>query len=70
MDCKVIQDYVITPVVLGKGCFGTVYRGYLKKNRNKLLAVKAIELKSIKNEENIRREIDIQVKLNNPNIVK
>ena len=70
MDCKVIQDYVITPVVLGKGCFGTVYRGYRKKNRNKLLAVKAIELKSIKNEENIRREIDIQVKLNNPNIVK
>lgn len=57
MDYKVIQDYVITPVVLGKGCFGTVYRGYMKNNKSQLLAVKAIPLNSIKNEDIIRREI-------------
>lgn len=34
MDCKVVQNYVITPVVLGKGSFGTVYRGYMKNNKN------------------------------------
>jgi serine/threonine-protein kinase ULK/ATG1 len=58
MDCKdykVIQDYVVTPVVLGKGCFGTVYRGYFKNNKSQLLAVKTISLSNIKNEEPIRR---------------
>lgn len=70
MDYKVIQDYVITPVVLGKGCFGTVYRGYMKNNKNQILAVKAIPLNSIKNEDIIRREIEILLKLDNPNIVK
>lgn len=70
MDCKKIGDYVLTPVVLGKGCFGTVYRGYMKNDKNKLLAVKAIPLNSIKNEDIIRREIEILMKLNNPNIVK
>lgn len=49
MDYKVIQDYVITPVVLGKGCFGIVYRGYMKNDKSKLLAVKAIPLNTIKN---------------------
>lgn len=33
-ECKVVNEYVITPVVLGKGCFGTVYRGYMKNNKN------------------------------------
>lgn len=70
MDYKVIQDYVITPVVLGKGCFGTVYRGYMKNNKSQLLAVKAIPLTSIKNEDIIRREIQILLKLDNLNIVK
>jgi serine/threonine-protein kinase ULK/ATG1 len=55
MDYKVVQDYVITPVVLGKGCFGTVFRGYMKNNKSQLLAVKAIPLSSIKNEDIIRR---------------
>ena len=55
MDYKVVQDYVITPVVLGKGCFGTVFRGYMKNNKSELLAVKAIPLNSIKNEEIIKR---------------
>ena len=70
MDCKKIGDYVLTPVVLGKGCFGTVYRGYMKNDKDKLLAVKAIPLSSIKNEDIIRREIEILMKLNSPNIVK
>lgn len=70
MDYKVVQDYVITPVVLGKGCFGTVYRGYMKNNKSQLLAVKAIPIASIKNEEIIRREIEILLKLDSPNIVK
>ena len=30
-------------------CFGTVYRGYMKDNKNELLAVKAIPLDKIKN---------------------
>ena len=55
MDYKVVQDYVITPVVLGKGCFGTVFRGYMKNNKFELLAVKTIPLNSIKNEEIIKR---------------
>lgn len=70
MDYKVVQDYVITPVVLGKGCFGTVFRGYMKSNKSELLAVKAIPLNSIKNEEIIKREIEILLKLSSPNIVK
>jgi serine/threonine protein kinase len=70
MDYKVVQDYVITPVVLGKGRFGTVYRGYMRNNKGQLLAVKAIPLSSIKSEEAIRREIEILMKLDSPNIVK
>lgn len=50
MDCKVVQNYVITPVVLGQGSFGVVYRGYMKNNKNQLLAVKAIPIDKIKNE--------------------
>lgn len=34
MDCKVVQNYVVTPIKLGEGCFGTVYRGYVKNNKN------------------------------------
>lgn len=34
MTCKIVQGYVITPIELGKGCFGTVYRGYVKENKN------------------------------------
>ena len=50
MTCKIVQGYVITPIELGKGCFGTVYRGYVKEN-------KTIPLENIKNEEIVRREI-------------
>lgn len=34
MDCKVVQNYVVTPIKLGEGCFGTVYRGYVKNNKS------------------------------------
>lgn len=61
---------MITPIELGKGCFGTVYRGYVKDNKSELLAVKTIPLESIKNEEVVRREIEILLKLKSPNIVK
>ncbi len=70
MDCKVVQNYVVTPIKLGEGCFGTVYRGYVKNNKSELLAVKTIPLESIKNEELIKREIEILLKLKSPNIVK
>ena len=70
MTCKIVQGYVITPIELGKGCFGTVYRGYVKDNKNELLAVKTIPLESIKNEEIVRREIEILMKLKSPNIVR
>jgi serine/threonine protein kinase len=70
MDCKVVQNYVVTPIKLGEGCFGTVYRGYVKNNKTELLAVKTIALDTIKNEELIKREIEILLKLKSPNIVK
>ncbi len=70
MDCKVVQNYVVTPIKLGEGCFGTVYRGYVKNNKSELIDVKTIPLESIKNEELIKREIEILLKLKSPNIVK
>jgi serine/threonine protein kinase len=42
----------------------------MKNNKSQLLAVKAIPISSIKSEEVIRREIEILMKLDSPNIVK
>ena len=44
---KKIDKFVIVNKVLGKGAFGTVYRGFFEEDQSKLVAVKLIAVKSI-----------------------
>ena len=43
--------YHIDRNVLGKGSFGTVYKGTNKQNKNHKLAIKAIDKKNLSDEE-------------------
>jgi serine/threonine protein kinase len=71
MESKQIDNYIVTPKILGKGCFGTVYLGYFKEDKSKWLAVKQIELKNLGGDlKLLKREMDLLMKLEGPNIVK
>jgi serine/threonine protein kinase len=71
MEAKIIDNYIITNQKLGEGTFGTVYRGYLKDDKAKILAVKQIELKNLKGDYRLlKRELELLNLLESPNIVK
>jgi serine/threonine protein kinase len=71
MEPKLIENYIVTPYKLGEGSFGVVYRGYLKDDKAKILAVKQIELKNLKGGlALLKRELDVLNLLESPYIVK
>ena len=43
--------YALDQKILGKGSFGTVYKGTNKSNKNQNIAVKAIDKKSLTKQE-------------------
>lgn len=55
---------------LGKGAFGTVYKGRLKGTEGPWRAIKKIPKASIKDSAALLNEIEISMCLDNPNIVK
>ena len=63
--------YDIDRNILGKGSFGTVYKGTNKKNKNHNLAIKAIHKKNLSEEEvnNIHEEVKMIQKVDHVNIV-
>lgn len=70
---EIMSEYEYTqPVVqLGEGAFASVYKIRHKKD-NKLFAMKVIDLNKLHKAElvNLKTEVEIQQKLNHPNIVK
>lgn len=60
---KKVDRFVVVNNVLGEGAFGKVYRGFCVEDENKLVAAKAIKIKSISDSgkmlELIKREIAI-----------
>lgn len=69
-NCHISRIYHFEKV-LGHGSFGTVKLAYLIQNPMKKVAVKIIDLKSIKNKEYLLlREIDLLRELDHPNIIK
>ncbi|EAR96377.2 dual-specificity kinase domain protein (macronuclear) [Tetrahymena thermophila SB210] len=70
---KKVDHFVVVNNVLGKGAFGKVYRGFCVEDENKLVAAKAIPIKSISDSgkmlELIKREIAILQKVSSPFIV-
>lgn len=71
-----IDDFNITNIVLGKGMFGKVYKGYFTRRPHIQVAVKIIKLNSeITEEDKLRLRRETQILLNkniqnNKNIVK
>jgi calcium-dependent protein kinase len=55
---------------LGKGAFGTVYKGRIKGTQGPWRAIKKIPKASIKDSTCLLNEIEISMELDNPNIVK
>lgn len=55
---------------LGKGAFGTVYKGRIKGTEGPWRAIKKIPKASIKDSASLLNEIEISMELDNPNIVK
>lgn len=55
-----MDNYIITPQILGKGTFGQVFLGYLKDDKAQMLAVKQIDLKNLKGDlKTLKRELDL-----------
>ena len=51
-QCKQVDKYIVTSKLLGKGSFGTVYRGFFKEDQSKVIAVKVIPIENIGNKGN------------------
>ena len=65
-----IENYIIEKRRFAKGSFSTIHLGYNIHNKIKV-AVKKIEVENIhKLKKNIKREIDLHMKINHKNIVK
>jgi serine/threonine protein kinase len=71
---KQVEKYIVTSEVIGRGSFGTVYRGFEKDDRELIVAVKVIPMEKAKSDQLflklLKREIEILKKLHNPNIVQ
>lgn len=71
---KKIDKFVIVNKRLGKGAFGTVFRGYFEEDESRLIAAKQIAIKNITNSDKmiklIKREISNLQKLDSKHIVK
>ena len=63
--------YHLDPKILGKGSFGTVYKGINKKNKDQKIAIKAIDKNNLtpKECEEIHDEIKLLEQVDHPNIV-
>jgi calcium-dependent protein kinase len=55
---------------LGKGAFGTVYKGRVKGSEGPWRAIKKIPRAAIKDPAMLMNEIEISMELDNPNIIK
>lgn len=55
---------------LGKGAFGTVYKGRVKGTEGPWRAIKKIPKAAIKDPAMLMNEIEISIELDNPNIIK
>lgn len=55
---------------MGKGAFGTVYKGRIKGSEGPWRAIKKIPKAAIKDSSMLLNEIEISIGLDNPNIVK
>lgn len=55
---------------MGKGAFGTVYKGRIKGSDGPWRAIKKIPKAAIKDSSMLLNEIEISIGLDNPNIVK
>jgi len=66
----VIGDYLVEYRRIGRGSFSSVYRGYCQ-NTDKTVAVKKIELDSVKKiKQRIKKEIKICKMLKHPNVIE
>lgn len=61
--------YTVHKKPLGEGSFGSAFRALCKQTSQER-AVKAIEIKNVKNPERFEREINIARKLDHPNVVR
>jgi len=55
---------------MGKGAFGTVYRGKVAGTNGPWRAIKKIERKSVTNPEMLTNEIEIMITLDHPTSIK
>ena len=71
---KQVDKFIVTSCLLGKGSFGSVFRGFFKEDHSKIVAVKVIPLDKVNADQKflelLRREIDIMQKIENRNVVK
>jgi calcium-dependent protein kinase len=66
---KLTDRYDVDKKVMGEGSFGSVFKASCRDTKA-LRAVKAIELKAVKNPVRFEREINIAKQLDHPNVVR
>ncbi|EAR84947.2 dual-specificity kinase domain protein (macronuclear) [Tetrahymena thermophila SB210] len=71
---KKIDQYILVNHKLGRGSYGTVYRGYLEQDENQMIAAKQIPIKEICSSTSriqyIKREIENLQKIDSKYVVK